>query len=110
MQVLWQIERGLLTEIMEAIPAPKPAQSTVSTLLRILSKKGFITHKAYGKTYEYRPLVSKDEYASQYFGNFLDNYFGGSFKRMLSFFAKKEDLDMGTLDEIMKELKTEDEE
>ncbi len=108
MQVIWRLKKGLLKEIMEAIPEPKPAQSTVSTLLRILKKKGFVGHKAYGKTYEYFPLVKKDEYAKAYFGNFLENYFGGSFKRMLSFFAKEEDLDMKTLDEIMGEIKQEE--
>ena len=108
MQVIWQLEKGLLKDVMEAIPDPKPSQSTVSTLIRILRKKGFVDHNAYGKTYEYFPLVSKDDYAKAYFGNFLDNYFGGSFKRMLSFFAKEENLDLKTLDELMKDMETED--
>lgn len=104
MQVIWKLEKGLLKEIMLALPDPKPAQSTVSTLVKILEKKGFVDHKAYGRTFEYFPLISKDDYAKAYFGNFLENYFGGSFKRMLSFFAQEKDLDLKTLDEVMGEL------
>lgn len=104
MQVLWQLDKALLKDLMAAMPEPKPAQSTVSTLVRILEKKGFVDHKAYGKTYEYFPLVKKGEYAQQYMGNFVENYFGGSFKRMLSFFAKNEELDLETLDAVMREV------
>lgn len=106
MQVIWKLEKGLLKDLMGAMPDPKPAQSTVSTLVKILENKGFVDHKAYGRTYEYFPVVSKDDYAKAYFGNFLENYFGGSFKRMLSFFAQEKDLDLKTLDEIMEELDT----
>jgi len=108
MQVIWKLEKCLLKSIMAAIPEPKPAQSTVSTLVKILENKGFVDHKAYGRTFEYFPLVSKDDYAKAYFGNFLENYFGGSFKRMLSFFAQEKDLDLKTLDEVMGELDSND--
>lgn len=110
MQTIWDLEKGLLKEIMDALPEPKPKQSTVSTLVKILEKKGFVDHKAYGRTFEYFPLVSKDEYAKAYFGKFLDSYFGGSFKRMLSFFVEEKDLDLNTLDEVMGEVKDQNKE
>ncbi len=105
MQVVWELEKGLLKDIIEAIPEPKPKQSTVSTLIKILENKGFVDHKAYGRTFEYYPLVSRDDYAKAYFGTFLDSYFGGSFKRMLSFFVEEKDLDLSTLDAVMGEVK-----
>ena len=105
-QVLWELESAFLKELMEALPEPKPSQSTVSTILRILEKKGFIGHKSYGKSFQYYPLVTKEVYAQEYFGNYLDNYFGGSFKKMLSFFVKREDLDLHTLNELLEESST----
>ncbi len=101
MQVLWTLEKGLLKQVMDAYPEPKPKQSTVSTVLRILKEKGFIHHHTYGKTHEYYPLISKDEYAKYYFGNFLSNYFDGSFKQLLSFFHKEGEINMQELDEIL---------
>ena len=103
MQVVWKLDSAFLKELMEAIPEPKPSQSTVSTLLRILKKKGFIDHKSFGKSFQYFPLVSREDYAQAYFGNYLDNYFGGSFKQMLSFFVAREDLDLETLNELLDE-------
>ena len=105
MQVLWQIEKGLLKEVMAAIPEPKPSQSTVSTLLRILERKGFVDHDAYGKTFVYYPIVQKSDYAKSYLGSFVASYFGGSYRRMLSFFAKEEELSMQDLDSILAEMK-----
>lgn len=103
MQVLWNLEKAFLKDIMEAYPEPKPKQSTVSTVIRILKEKGFIENNTYGKTHEYFPIVSKDEYAKYYFGSFLSNYFNGSFKQLLSFFHKEGDLNMTDLDEILGE-------
>ena len=102
MQKLWDKERAFLKDIIEAMPEPKPAQSTVATLLKIMETKGFVGHKTYGKTFEYYPLVSRKDYTKAYFGQYLNNYFGGSFKQMLHFFMQEEDLDLQTLDELMR--------
>lgn len=103
MQKLWKLERAFLKDIIGSFPEPRPAQSTVSTLLKIMEKKGFVDHKTYGKSFEYFPLVSKQDYAKAYFGTFLNSYFGGSFKKMLSFFVEEDDLDLATLDELVRE-------
>ncbi len=102
MQILWEIERGVVKDILEHFPDPKPAYNTVSTIVRILESKGFIGHKAYGKTHEYFPLIKKDEYTSAYFKNFLQKHFNNSFQKMVSFFAKSDDLDMKDLEETLK--------
>lgn len=103
MQKLWTLERALLKDIIEAMPEPRPAPSTVATLLKIMESKGFVAHNTYGKTFEYYPLVSRRDYTKAYFGQYLNSYFGGSFKKMLHFFMEEEDLDLKTLDELMQE-------
>jgi BlaI family transcriptional regulator, penicillinase repressor len=103
MQKLWDLERAFLKDIIEAMPEPRPAQSTVATLLKIMETKGFADHKAYGKSFEYFPLVSRSDYSKAYFGQYLNSYFGGSFKKMLHFFMEEDDLDLKTLDELMHE-------
>lgn len=102
MQVLWSLGPAFLKEIMDAVPEPKPSQSTVSTLLRILREKGFVDYEAFGKSHRYFTLVSKETYASEYLSHFLDRYFNGSFKQMLSFFHRKGELNLQDLDEVMR--------
>jgi BlaI family transcriptional regulator, penicillinase repressor len=104
MHVLWDMKKAFVKDIILKLPDPKPAYNTVSTIVRILETKGFIGHKAYGKTYEYYPLVEKDKYKSYFLKSFIGSYFGGSFENLVSFFAKDNKLDIKDLDEIMKQL------
>jgi len=100
MQVLWELEKGFVNDIVSQLPDPKPAYNTVSTILRILEQKGFISHKAYGRTHEYYPLVHKEEYSREYLDNFTQNYFSNSYKALASFFANTENLSIRELEEI----------
>jgi predicted transcriptional regulator len=100
MQVLWEIEKGMVNQLLERFPEPKPAYNTVSTIIRILEQKGFVAHKAYGRTHEYYPLVSKNDYSKSYFRTFLANYFGNSYKSLASFFANEGKLSLKELEEI----------
>jgi predicted transcriptional regulator len=100
MQVLWKMERGLVHDILEHYPDPKPAYNTVSTIIRILEQKGFVGHKAYGRTHEYFPLISKKDYSGAHFGVFLNNYFGNSFRSLASFFADEKKMTLRELEEI----------
>ena len=102
MQVLWKIEKGFVKEILEHFPEPKPAYNTVSTITRILQDKGFVSHKAYGRTHEYFPVVSKDEYSTMHLKTFVKDYFSNSFEKMVSFFARKKGISMKEMGEIMK--------
>ncbi len=102
MQVLWKIEKGFVNDILEHFPEPKPAYNTVSTIVRILEKKGFIDHKAYGKTHEYFPAVSKESYTKDMMGGLMKNYFNDSVKQMVSFFAKDNSLTVKEMDEIIR--------
>lgn len=105
MQVLWEIEKGFVKDILEKLPAPKPAYNTVSTIIRILEKKGFVGYQAYGKSHEYYPLVAREAYTRSYLNNFVGNYFGGSFQQLVSFFAKEENMDLKELDELLRHVK-----
>jgi BlaI family transcriptional regulator, penicillinase repressor len=105
MQILWQIEKGFVKDIMEHLPDPKPAYNTVSTIVRILETKGFVGHKAYGKTHEYFPLITKERYTKFYLNNMLKGYFNGSFQNLVSFFAKENKLNMSDLEKLLNEIK-----
>src|ERR1700752_1564839 len=105
MQVLWQIGRGVVKDIIEQLPAPKPAYNTVSTIVRILENKGFVSHKAYGKTHEYFPIIERDNYMNFMMKNMVHGYFGGSFKKLVSFFVEEKNVSMQELDEILDHIK-----
>ena len=105
MQLLWEQEKAFVKDIVEQIPEPKPAYNTVSTIIRILEKKGFVGYKAYGKTHEYFPLVSRKDYTRSFMKNFMRNYFSGSFQEMVSFFAREDNMSLSDLDELMEDVK-----
>lgn len=105
MQVIWKKEKVLVHDILDNLPEPKPAYNTVSTLVRVLEKKGFVGHKAYGKTYEYYPLVSKEDYTSRYMTGVLNNFFDGSLSRLVSFFSSNKSISVEETDKILEMLK-----
>jgi BlaI family transcriptional regulator, penicillinase repressor len=102
MQVLWKIEKGFVKDILEHFDEPKPAYNTVSTIVRILQDKGFVSHKAYGRTHEYYPNISKDDYSKSHLNTFVDDYFSSSFGNMVSFFAREKELSVKEMEEIMR--------
>ncbi len=102
MQILWQIEKGFVKEVMDFLPEPKPAYNTVSTIIRILEVKGFIGHEAFGKSHQYFPLISREDYKRHATEKLLGNYFENSVESMFSFFVKEEKLDLSDVDEILK--------
>ncbi|PVY42993.1 BlaI/MecI/CopY family transcriptional regulator [Pontibacter virosus] len=107
MQILWKLQRGFVKDILEEMPEPKPAYNTVSTIVRILEKKGFVGYTAFGKSHEYYPLVAEDKYKSFFLKNFMSGYFGGSFEKLVSFFAKDNNLDVKEIDQLMRHVKDE---
>ncbi|MCK5821487.1 MAG: BlaI/MecI/CopY family transcriptional regulator [Bacteroidales bacterium] len=105
MQVLWQKGPSFVKEIIPELPDPRPAYSTISTIVRILQEKGFVGHKAYGPTHQYFPIVTKEDYSHFTMKKMLNNYFDGSMKKMVSFFSKKEKMDTKEVEEILELLK-----
>jgi predicted transcriptional regulator len=107
MHVLWDLKKALVHDILDQLPEPKPAYNTVSTVIRVLEKKGFVDHKSYGTTYEYFPLVSKQEYTKFHFGEFMEKYFNNSFSQLASFFTKENKLSLDELEDLMNEVRKE---
>lgn len=105
MQILWKLGKGFVKDIIELMPDPKPAYNTVSTIVRILETKGFVDHKAYGKTHEYYALITKEKYTKFYLNNLLKGYFNGSFQNLVSFFAKENKMDLKDIEKLLQELK-----
>ena len=105
MQILWSREKGFVKDILEDFPEPKPAYNTVSTIIRILEKKGFVGHKAFGKTHEYFSLIDKKDYARNHFRSFVKDYFENSFSDVVSFLVKDKDMSITDLEEVLNEIK-----
>lgn len=110
MQYLWEIERGFVKDVLEKFPEPKPNYNTVSTVIRILEQKEFVGHKTYGNTNEYFALVSKADYSHFAAKKVMEQYFGGSLRQLVSFFAKKEDIALQDLDDIIKTIENKEKE
>ncbi|MCF6297274.1 MAG: BlaI/MecI/CopY family transcriptional regulator [Flavobacteriaceae bacterium] len=104
MQVLWVLEEASVKEIIEKLPEPKPAYNTVSTIIRILETKEFVSHKAKGRGYIYYPITKKTDYTNQSLHKLVNGYFEGSFKSMVSFFVKKNDINLKDLESILNEI------
>lgn len=101
MLILWRKKKAFVKEIIEEMIEPKPHYNTVSTTIRILEDKGFVGHKSFGKSHQYYPLVSQDVYKKKFVSGIVDSYFSNSFKNMVSFFAKKEQISTAELKEII---------
>lgn len=107
MQILWDLKKGFIKDIAERFSDPKPANTTISTVVKILETKGFIDHKVYGKIHEYYPLVAKEDYTKAFMGNFMKSYFNSSYEKMVSFFARDKDVTIGEMEEMMNILQEE---
>lgn len=101
MQIIWEKGEVFVNDIIAEMPSPKPVYTTVSTIVRILVEKNFLAYKAFGKTHQYYQVISKEEYTQKYMTGVVNNFFSGSFKSLVSFFAEKENLSIGEIDDII---------
>ncbi|MBN1118654.1 MAG: BlaI/MecI/CopY family transcriptional regulator [Bacteroidales bacterium] len=104
MQNLWSIGKGYLKDIVEQFPEPRPAYTTISTVIRVLVKKGFIAHNTYGKVHEYYPLIEKEHYFNTHFNGLIKNFFNGSVAKFASFFANSNQMSLTQLEAIKKQI------
>jgi predicted transcriptional regulator len=104
MQILWDLERGFIKDIQEQFPNPQPPYNTISTIVRVLVKKEIVSYKSYGGSYQYFPLITREEYRSEQMGRLVTNYFGNSLKEVVNFLSEKKDLDVDEVNEAMKML------
>ena len=102
MKILWDRESAFVNDILAELPDPKPAYNTVSTIVRIIEQKGYLAHKAYGRSHEYYPIIDRESYTKDFMVNVLNNFFGGSASRMVSFLSSNESISLEETDEILK--------
>ena len=107
MHILWQINKGFVRDVLAKIPDPKPSYNTVSTIIRILEKKGYIGHESFGPTHRYYPLMAKDEYTKNYLHTIVQDYFSNSYQQLVSFFAREKKLSIKDLEEIVEMIRKE---
>jgi len=101
MHIIWALDKCMVRDIMDQLDRPDIPHSTVSSVVRILEQKGFVGHKAYGKTYEYFPLISKDDYAKQGLKNLVEKFFNGSPRKLVSYLVQQEQLNLDELNELL---------
>jgi predicted transcriptional regulator len=92
MNYIWKLEKSFFKEIKEQFPEPKPATTTINTLLKKLIDKGFIDFKLYGNSREYFPLIDKNKYFSKHINSIIKNSFNNSIEQFASFFTRETNL------------------
>jgi BlaI family penicillinase repressor len=104
MHLLWNAQKAFIKDLLKETPAPKPHYNTLSTIIRNLEEKGYVGHTEYGGTFEYYPLVSKEQYLQTFVAKMLSNYFDNSYKSLVSFFAQENKISAEELKEILKNI------
>ena len=107
MQILWDMGKGLVKDIRDRFEDPKPARNTISTVVRVLERKKYVDHKAYGNVHVYYPMISKKEYSKNQLFRLLDGYFDNSFPALATFFAREKDLSVRELEELLEDTRKE---
>ena len=100
LKALWEINDGAVSDVLDILPEPKPAYNTVATVIKVLEKKGYISHKTYGKTNVYFPVISRKEYAQHILKDTYKGLFNGSLNQMVSFFVKNKEVSINELEEL----------
>jgi predicted transcriptional regulator len=107
LKAIWEINDGAVSDVLDALPKPKPAYNTVATVIKVLEKKGYVAHKTYGKTNVYSPVVTKKDYAQNLLKNTFKSLFNGSLNQMVSTFVKDKDISINELEELKEMLEQE---
>ncbi|MFS4456158.1 BlaI/MecI/CopY family transcriptional regulator [Maribacter sp. 2304DJ31-5] len=101
MKILWDLKKAFVKEIMDYVEGDKPHYNTLSTIVRNLEEKRYVSHEAFGKTHRYYPLISKEKYRKKFVNASMVDYFDNSYKNLVSFFAKEEKISVEELKEII---------
>jgi len=104
MQIIWRLDRCIVSDIIKDLAPATPPHSSISSIVRILEKKGFVDHKAYGRTYEYFPIVTKKDYSKRSIQKLVTDYFGGSPDQLVSFLVKENDLSVKDLETLINQI------
>jgi predicted transcriptional regulator len=101
MKILWKARKGFIKELIDLHPEPKPLYTTFSSIIRVLEEKGYVDHKAYGKNHEYYPIIKKEEYRKIFMKDVVKDYFGSSYKNVVSFFVDEKKLSTNDLKKLI---------
>lgn len=101
MHILWKLKKAFVKDVMAEITEDQPHYNTLSTIIRNLEEKGFVSHNAYGNTHQYFPIVSMEDYRKRFMNTAIENYFNNSYKSMVSFFAEEDKISAEELREIL---------
>jgi len=105
LKILWDKEKAFIKEIIEDMSGKKPAYTTVSTIMRILEQKGYVSHESFGKSHRYFPLIKKEQFTKSVISGLMQGYFGGSFKKLVNFISDSNDISIEELDSVLTDLK-----
>jgi len=106
MHIIWKLKNCTVSQIIATLDDPKPPHSSISSIVRILEKKGFVDHKTYGRTHDYFPIVDKKDYSKSSLKKLVSGYFGGSMNQLVSFMVKENDMSVDELNELLEKLKS----
>ncbi|MBJ7879413.1 BlaI/MecI/CopY family transcriptional regulator [Gelidibacter salicanalis] len=106
MHIIWRLEKAFVKDVLAAITDDQPHYNTLSTIIRNLEDKGYVSYHAYGKTHQYYPVISKEAYKKRFMSTAIENYFNNSYKNVVSFFAKEEKISVDELKEIIALIET----
>ncbi len=106
MQILWKMEKGFIKDILEDFDDPKPAYTTVATVVKILQKKGYVAYREYGNAHQFYPIISKAGYSRKHINPMFKRYFRGSLKEVVSFFSENNKMHMNDIEDAIKILKS----
>ncbi len=101
MHIIWKLEKVFVKDVLQEIKTDKPHYNTLSTIIRHLEEKGYVSYTAFGKTHQYFPIVTKETYRKSFMNTAIDHYFNNSYKNMVSFFAKEEKISVDELKEVI---------
>lgn len=102
MEIIWKSGNIFMKEIIDNYPEPKPASTTIATLLKRMQDKGFVGYKLFGNSRQYHPLIKKEEYFSKHVNGIIKDFFGDSALQFASFFAKTSNLSAEELEDLKK--------
>lgn len=101
MQILWKLQKAFVKDVLAEVKEDKPHYNTLSTIIRNLEDKGYVSYQAYGNTHQYYPIICKEVYKKRFMNTAIENYFNNSYKNVVSFFAKEEKISVDELKEII---------
>lgn len=104
MNLFWNKGAMFVRELVELYEEPRPHFNTLSTMVRTLEANGYLSHKAYGNTYQYYPVVTREEYAGSTFKGLISNYFNNSYLSAVSSLVKEEKITVEELKELIEQI------